>query len=367
MSTSVYVYKESIFEDGESPLKYLLPTLLLQNFEYTKINDKDPSFFSNYILEILFENPDAINDVETEKMKKIQEEKFPILKNVFTKMVKIQTANELYAYVNKNISEDFGILMQAAIQRILLHLFADLKEDEDSPLLENSNFIEAFEMVKKNKIFDDPMIIMIFLKLLRKNCKLYCDPSTKIPSRSYEIDETYPFLFLYLDAKRSFKFMLMEKPGVESESHYEKITIKEDRKLLVSQNENIKQKQEEDEEKDEENEKDKEDEKEEECQEEKTRRTGKKKKEEEAFKEFIDYMFRIMLNWPEEGFDEDAFKEKIKERIYTYINEKEKEVDDFEKWKTKCQKFRKWFGNAEFSGKKDITDYQKEWKKKINS
>ena len=365
MSTSVYVYKESIFEDRDGPLKYLLPTLLLQNYEYTKINDEDPSFFSNYILEILFEKPDLIDLVETEKMKSIQEEKFKSLKTVFNKMVKIQTANELYDYVNKNISEDFGILMQAAIQRILLNLFDALNEDENNPLTENSNFTDAFEMVKRNKVFDDPIIVMVFLKLLRKNFKLYCDPSTNIPSRSYEIDETYPFLFLYLDAKKSFKFMFLEKPGVESESYYDKISIKEDRKLLVSPNQNIKQKgkQEEDdnEEKDDDNEeKDDDEEKEEEA-------TGKMKSKKEAFKEFIEYMFRIMLNWPEDDFDEDVFKKKINERFYTYVNEKEKEVDDFIKWKDQCLKFRKWFGEAEFNGKKDIKTYQKEWKNKINS
>ena len=159
--------------------------------------------------------------------------------------------------------------------------------------------------------------------------------------------------------------MFLEKPGVESESYYDKISIKEDRKLLVSPNQNIKQKgkQEEDdnEEKDDDNEeKDDDEEKEEEA-------TGKMKSKKEAFKEFIEYMFRIMLNWPEDDFDEDVFKKKINERFYTYVNEKEKEVDDFIKWKDQCLKFRKWFGEAEFNGKKDIKTYQKEWKNKINS
>lgn len=376
MSTSVYVYKETIFEAKEEPLKYLLPTLLLQNFEYCKINDNDPSFFPSYIMEMMFDDPDIIDLVETKKNKNLQEEKFKDLNKFFTKMVTTQTAKELYEYLNKNISDKFCILMQAAIQRILLKLFTLLSEDENNPITENSNFTESFEMVKRNKILDDPIIVMIFLKLLRKNCKVYCDPSSKIPSLSYEIDETYPFLFLYLDSKKSFKFMFMEKPGVESESYYDKITIKEDRKCLISQNQNLKQenKQEEDnnddgDEKDEE--KEEEDEKEEDAEEdekeEKTRRTGKKLNAEEAFKEFIDYMFKRMLNWPEAGFDEGFFKKKISERLYTYLNEKDKQVDDFEKWKSKCLKFKTWFDTTKFKEKKDIKDYQKEWKKRINS
>ena len=78
-------------------------------------------------------------------------------------------------------------------------------------------------------------------------------------------------------------------------------------------------------------------------------------------------MFKIMKNWPDEDFDEKIFKDKLNDRIHSYINGKEKEIENFEKWKDKCLKFKKWLGNADFNGTKDIEKYRKAWEEKINS
>ena len=374
--SSVYVFKDCLLDDNEekNPLKYLLPILLLQNYEHSKINDKDPSFFSKCVLELMFESPDDIDLLESGTMKETQEKNFEDLKKLFNRLIKTQNAKELYDILGKNSAScEFCVLMQAAIQRILINLFSSLEKD-DNAVVDNSNFTEAFEKVKKNNISDDPMMVMVFLKLLRKNCRVYCDPSTGIPSRSYEIDPNYPFLFLYLDDKSKFRFLLLEKPNLQSESSYEKKTLKIDKKFLVLPSpvkkqpfdEDTSEKSEDDSEipkpkndkkgknpkqDEEEEEKSEKSEDEEEIpkkkkpkqnddDEEKSKtsedddgenKKGKKTKKNEedeekkdwkdAFKEFIEYMLKIMNNWSD-GFDETEFKAKGWRPISTKVKTK---------------------------------------------
>lgn len=346
MSCTVYVLSDPLFDTSTEPMSFFLPALLLQNYEHCKTNARnDSSFFFSYIESLLFKDEAQFSDREGSKF----EENCEKLRKIFERL-RDQELADFYKFMKENSSMTmFCNLLKLAVQRLLLVLFKGLTENnEGNSVLKNSYFVEGMEAVETWFIQDQPVIVMIFLQLLRKNCILCCDPQSNFKSKTFVIDSKYPTLYLYMDKDKEFQFMLLKKPFPDSEAFYQKLTIQEDSSIFtLGVAEEVV-------------------EEEEEAEEDEIQDKQKKKPEkltyQTALDEFVDrFLEKISNNIPNKSNEKKA-KEKLSEQIYSYINEKERFFGDekeFRQWKEACQRFQKRLLDLDLTDLEEVEKFKK--------
>ena len=386
MSLSVYIQKQELFHNKNESFQYLIHTLFLQNYEYMLLYD-DPAPFLDYIDYLIFNNKDLISESQASGF---DEDKSNTIKLVLKKLRKIQSIFEFYEFFNCSDSKEFHKIFEFLIQRILLVLVMKLKNKNDPSELVNSElFKKALSNLKDNSISDNKILIFIFLGLLKKNCKIYCENKDPQNSTFFVLDEKLPSFFLILNNKNELKFLQIEKPGYPHQDLYEKCKL--DINIINFSNGCIKSGMpvnEKSRKKDNDNKKDndKEEVKKEEKKKKKEEKEGKKEEKEEEEKqgkkerkkeieekvdvdkiyyEFFSKLLKGMTNVPDGKIKKSEINETIKSRIDDFSDKQVTELEEkyFKSLKKKIHDFKSDFEDTKMKEKNDLIEFRKKWLK----
>lgn len=353
MSSTVYEYKTVIFPNRNTTLfQYLHQTLFLQNLEHLVLYEKT-QIFLEYLDYILFDENSTNSIIKDKELKEINnsfDKKKQLIKKLLDKIKKCKSPPVFYEFIETNCTQPIFLeLFELIIQRILLIMVKILRENEKSDVV--SSFDDIFESIKFNKLSDNMAIVIILLKFLRKNCRIYCAKPENPFSKFLTVDENYPCLFLLVSSKYQLKFLKIEEIP-ESSKFYAKITVPIEKKDLIKK---LK------------------------CEmiEKNTSEIGSDdddedfKNEEESSVENIyisniKKIFNAMINYPEGPVNHEEIVAKILSQIQKVMKVEKKNLKE-KAHKLLNDKFKEFINdldNVSLKSKKNLDKFQKNWREK---
>lgn len=294
---------------NNSALCYILHALFLQNCEYIIQKKEDLSSFINYVEVILTDEKlkKALKEKKDDlaKFLKQYENSENSIGKFLQKFKNIDSLNKLYETIQCLSNESFFNDFHLIIQKLLLLLVLNI-EDDDENLHNSKHFQQFFNCISKSTPIYDEVMILIFLKFLEKNCRLYTDKSTQKASNIFTVDEGYPYLFLYYDDQKNLKFAQLSELYDKNLEFYKKTKIDEDVDELFNPLE-------------------------------KEQKSYKKSKK--IIKEFISNLH--LENLPEKIPNVPKVMEKIQEKINEYFIDEKRNMFDEEEWEILEKKKKK--------------------------
>lgn len=198
-------------------------------------------------------------------------------------------------------------------------------EDDDEVLENSNNFKDFLDSIKESKPIYDEVMILIFLKFLEKNCRLFTDDLTHKAPNIFTVKEEDPYLFLYYDGQKNLKFAQFSEQNDKELEFYKKTKIGKDIDEFFSPFE-------------------------------KEEKSNKKSKN--LIKEFISSLH--LENLPEKIPNIQPVMRKIQEKTDEYFNEEKRNTFNEEEWKllqTKRKKIETMIKSNPINKKSELQEF----------